>query len=50
MKYSRKILAILAAAAALLSPAVAQDAARSPGRISIVGEGKAAAAPDTADL
>jgi hypothetical protein len=48
MKYSRKILAILAAAAALSSPAVAQDPAKVPGRISIVGEGKAAAAPDTA--
>jgi uncharacterized protein YggE len=48
MKYSRRILAILAAAATLLSPAVAQDLARLPGRISIIGEGKAAAAPDTA--
>jgi uncharacterized protein YggE len=48
MKYSRRILALLAAAAALLSPAVAQEAAKAPGRISIVGEGKAAAVPDTA--
>jgi uncharacterized protein YggE len=48
MKYSRRILAILAAAAALLSPAVAQEPAKVLGRISVVGEGKAAAAPDTA--
>jgi len=48
MKYNRRILAILAAAVALASPVVAQDQARLPGRISIVGEGKAAAAPDTA--
>jgi uncharacterized protein len=48
MKYNRRILAILAAAVALSSPVVAQEPARLPGRISIVGEGKAAAAPDTA--
>ena len=48
MKYNRRILAIIAAAGALLSPAVAQELAKVPGRISIVGQGKAAAAPDTA--
>jgi uncharacterized protein YggE len=48
MKYNRRLLAILAAAAALLSPAAAQEVAKAPGRISIVGEGKAAAVPDTA--
>jgi len=47
MKYNRRILAILAAVA-LLSPAVAEESTKVPGRISIVGEGKAAAAPDTA--
>ena len=48
MKYGRRILAILAAAVALLSPAVAQEPAKAPSRLSVVGEGKAAAAPDTA--
>jgi uncharacterized protein YggE len=48
MKYTRRILAILAAAMAFSSPAVAQALAKVPGRISVVGEGKAAAAPDTA--
>jgi uncharacterized protein YggE len=48
MKYNRSILAILAAGAALLSPAVAQEPAKVLGRISIVGEGRAAAVPDTA--
>src|SRR4051812_40892402 len=48
MNYSRRTLTVLAAAVALLSPATAQDQAKLPGRISIVGEGKAAAAPDTA--
>jgi uncharacterized protein YggE len=48
MTYNRRILAILAAAVALLSPAVAQEPSKVPGRISIVGEGKASAAPDTA--
>src|SRR3954471_15899493 len=48
MTYNRRILAILAAAVAVLSPAVAQEAATAPGRISVVGEGKAATAPDTA--
>jgi uncharacterized protein YggE len=38
MKYNRRLLALLAAAAALLSPAVAQEAAMAPGRISIVGD------------
>jgi uncharacterized protein YggE len=48
MTYNRRILAILAAGVALLSPAVAQEPAKVPGRISVVGEGRAAAAPDTA--
>ena len=48
MKYNRRLLTILAATVALLSPAIAQEPAKVPGRISIVGEGKAAAAPDTA--
>jgi uncharacterized protein YggE len=48
MTYSYRTLATLAAAMAFSSPAVAQDAARVPGRISILGEGKAATAPDTA--
>ena len=48
MKYNRRILASFATAIALSSPAVAQEAIKAPGRISIVGEGKAAAAPDTA--
>jgi uncharacterized protein YggE len=48
MTYNRRILVILAAGAALLSPAVAQEPARVPGRISVVGEGKAAAVPDMA--
>jgi uncharacterized protein len=48
MKYNLRLLTILAATVALLSPAIAQEPAKVPGRISIVGEGKAAAAPDTA--
>jgi uncharacterized protein YggE len=48
MTYNRRLLAILAAGVALLSPAVAQEPAKVPGRISVVGEGRAAAAPDTA--
>ncbi len=46
MRYSFRVLAILAVA--LSTRAVAQELAKVPGRISVVGEGKAAAVPDTA--